>query len=131
MEPFINCSRCDRQIPIVRWQAGNGRTHIRAWCDYCERWHIFKAGGVNLPKASFIAQWDMMPALLPVKVSEPFGYKNVCVVSGCDETLGEWHHILPRHLSLEADNWPMVWLCTPHHVEWHRRVTPDMSRRYR
>ena len=45
----------------------------------------------------------------------------------------EAHHIMPRHIAaahgVRADHWPIVFLCREHHMQWHRLVTPNMSRR--
>lgn len=48
----------------------------------------------------------------------PCSYKD-CVEPGAD-----MHHFAPRNtFGEDADNWPVMPLCQPHHQEWHRRMT--------
>jgi hypothetical protein len=56
-----------------------------------------------------------------------------CAEANCDSFETELHHILPWHIAtpngLNANNWPTVFLCRPHHKEWHDLVTPNMNKR--
>jgi hypothetical protein len=46
-----------------------------------------------------------------------------CSVNDCTVTPTEYHHFAPRNtFGLEADEWPYLPLCRPHHVEWHQRM---------
>jgi len=57
-----------------------------------------------------------------------------CALVDCDSFETELHHILPWHIAtpngLNANNWPTVFLCRPHHMEWHDLVTPNMTKRF-
>ncbi len=56
-----------------------------------------------------------------------------CAEFNCDSFETELHHILPWHIAtpngLNANHWPTVFLCRPHHKEWHDLVTPNMNKR--
>lgn len=74
---------------------------------------------------------------LPTKLLQAWGYDvgNVeweqhnaprvnyapCSYSGCTVTPTEYHHFAPRNtFHGDADNWPVLPLCRPHHESWHR-----------
>ena len=56
----------------------------------------------------------------------------VCSVNNCGAYDTHGHHSLPHHIAdpagLNANDWPVIFLCRAHHTEWHRLVTPDMAR---
>lgn len=53
--------------------------------------------------------------------------REVCAV--CGQLGAQEHHWAPWHLfGDEADKWPKSYLCQKHHTEWHRTVTPEMSK---
>lgn len=46
-----------------------------------------------------------------------------CSVGKCQTTPTEYHHFAPRNtFGDQADEWPYLPLCRPHHVEWHQRM---------
>ena len=34
----------------------------------------------------------------------------------------EYHHWAPRHVFVDAENWPHAWLCRPCHIKWHQAM---------
>lgn len=47
-----------------------------------------------------------------------------CSVDECGEQYTQRHHFAPIGVfATEADCWPVSYLCVPHHIEWHRRMT--------
>lgn len=46
-----------------------------------------------------------------------------CIIPDCPDTPTEYHHFAPSNVfGAEADLWPCLPLCRPHHLEWHRRM---------
>jgi hypothetical protein len=53
------------------------------------------------------------------------GDTPVCVVRGCTTVGYEYHHFAPRNVFgfREADRWPYLRLCKPHHTAWHQKMS--------
>ena len=47
-----------------------------------------------------------------------------CFVRVCPNQPGQQHHVAPRDLFSDSDDWPTVWLCQKHHSRWHQVMTP-------
>ena len=94
------------------------RIHISLYCLDCGK----IATGKGKPFISRDKFTDEQIAAMPVRVDNR-DETHVCCVRGCDRTGVELNHFAPRHLfGAEADDWPVGWLCTPHHREWHQKT---------
>lgn len=84
----------------------NGAVHVRRRCTDCH-----KIGDASLPHAEhpFL---DSYPILRDNRTST-----SPCVRCGAHRT--ELHHWAPRALFLDADDWPVAYLCVPCHQKWH------------
>lgn len=90
----------------------NGVIDVKLRCDNCGR----LTG--TLPR-DVVWEWlnPFGPMILRASdLSEP------CVVAGCESRSIEWHHFAPRNTFPDADDWPVLPLCRPHHVQWHRQM---------
>ena len=66
--------------------------------------------------------WEWLDPFGPVVFRSNEGAET-CVIEGCTSIFIEWHHFAPRNTFREqADDWPVLPLCRPHHVEWHSRM---------
>lgn len=45
-----------------------------------------------------------------------------CVVRNCTEPGYEYHHFAPCNTFPDADDWPHLPLCRPHHQYWHQMM---------
>lgn len=72
---------------------------------------------------SLLEAWGYTPDSLEWhQVNEARQY-DPCSVKDCATTPTEYHHFAPRNIfGAEADEWPYLPLCRPHHVEWHQRM---------
>jgi hypothetical protein len=118
------CDKCaGTEWALSRQKAQNGAMHIRAGC-------ACGTGGPFVPRSQLrFARIEV--SALPLVPAADGGFPGECAVCGLDEV--EWHHVAPRALfGDEAELWPVVALCIPHHVQWHRVLTPgDGSSRAR
>lgn len=125
--PRRHCEHRDGQ-----WQRGeddtygfilqvNGRPTIKAECRECG------ARSGSLPLALW-RQWAAEGAQLEWVQRNDLSeyaqdYYEPCIVQGCGDTPTEWHHFSPRNIfGDEAEGWPCLPLCRPHHREWHSRM---------
>lgn len=99
------------EAPILITQA-NGVQQTKLQCVHCGQ-----ATGA-LP-AALTARWNLGT---PTEMRDNRG-QDTCSVATCDSREIEWHHFAPRAVfTTEADDWPVMPLCRPHHTEWHRRM---------
>jgi hypothetical protein len=68
---------------------------------------------------------DRMDEFASVATPEVLRHKPCAKCGAVGPT--ECHHWAPRHLFVDADDWPMSDLCGPCHKRWHEVVTPKMS----
>lgn len=96
--------------------ASNGQPHIKARCRHCNQ------TSSALPAAAIRAWGLTVTDLTWQQVNNPIEHEPCCVL-GCGATPTEYHHFAPRNtFGVEADNWPCLPLCLPHHVEWHQKM---------
>ena len=56
------------------------------------------------------------------QVNAPHQYEP-CSVRGCITVPTEYHHFAPYNtFGPDADNWPCLPLCRPHHTHWHKTM---------
>lgn len=131
------CPKCKTEMKIGI--AANSRDQtIHPWyCDMCD-----KAWGSLCASVEDATEWCKDHGYLRRVLTETekqlragvisisdFGHMIPCEVCGTKGTT-EVHHWAPRHLfGDDADRWPTGNLCRPCHVNWHQRVTPNMSKR--
>jgi 5-methylcytosine-specific restriction endonuclease McrA len=116
-----HCERCEQVITarLVRKITTSG-TSLIFW--ECPGGHAIS----RIPKWISHAEVKKFFDINSIPVVEDFSQDHKCAV--CGKTGTEYHHFAPRHLfGDEADKWPGVYLCRPHHTEWHTLVTPNMS----
>lgn len=72
---------------------------------------------------SLLEAWGYSPDDLEwYQVNEARVY-DPCSVKDCTVTPTEYHHFAPKNtFGDQADAWPYLPLCRPHHVEWHERM---------
>lgn len=95
---------------------GNGVVQYRFRCRTCgtESGSVPRRIGDTLTQHGEPLAWH--------RVAEAADYPP-CSVRGCTSDGREWHHFAPRNtFTDDADDWPVLPLCRPHHVEWHRRM---------
>mgnify|MGYP003650688885 CR=1 FL=1 len=61
---------------------------------------------------------------------------ETCGCKGCNNTDVEKHHIMPKGYcdlegpeAMDADDWPLVVLCSYHHMRWHATLTAGLTQR--
>ena len=107
-----HCRRCACEDGyLARYIKVNGNTALRWVCDWCEDYYT--AG--DLPHA-VLGPFPIGDLPVRVNRAEYDTGRPECAVCGLPS--GEWHHWAPRSL---FPHWPDqgLWLCTPHHREWH------------
>lgn len=105
--------RGDDEIPGAVYTA-NGLTQVKMRCNWCGQ-----TSGA-LP-TTLVAEWGIVEYGWS-KHHAPRDY-DPCVIKGCDETPTEYHHFAPRNtFGAEAELWPCLPLCRPHHNRWHRQM---------
>ena len=94
---------------------GNGVLKYRTRCRECQK------ESTDLPNDVF-NKWLAGDQVVWMRKREPNDYPG-CSVLRCPEQGTEWHHFAPRNtFTDDADSWPVLPLCRPHHVEWHTRM---------
>jgi len=107
-------------------RTANGGKSARAWCERC-----LTQPPVSTMKreqslgAFFQHEIDRMDEFASVATPEVLRHKTCAKCGAVGPT--ECHHWAPRHLFVDADDWPMSDLCGPCHKRWHEVVTPKMS----
>lgn len=103
------------QLGIV--SKSNGQLEIKSVCLNCGT----KSGA--LPQ-TLVREWKITAADLSVmRVHDRRSDYPACSVHGCTELVTELHHFAPRNtFGNSSDDWPVLPLCRPHHVEWHQRM---------
>lgn len=93
----------------------NGGRQIKAHCRTCSA----KSGAIPEAVARvWVGDLDALPSW-----NQPVT-EVTCIVRGCTTVGSEFHHFAPVNVFgwEEADRWPYLALCRPHHVEWHNRM---------
>ena len=71
----------------------------------------------------FAAEWLANYDGAPTTRVKPAVEHDPCCVIGCDSTDTEYHHFAPWNtFGAEANDWPVLPVCKPHHREWHSRM---------
>ncbi len=120
------CHICQRKVraTLVRKIMRNGREHVGLLSEDCNHWVKDSRGRLWIPKEEIL---DFRDAMVGVEyLSLQFikdEYDHVCSVEGCDSQDGEFYHFAPKRVfGKDADNWPVLFLCTHHHAEWHKKM---------
>lgn len=114
----------------VRKQFSNGTLHFAFWCPTCRRAvtaERYPTGGawVTRDVARRLSARD--PETFEVLAGE-LRYR-LCV--RCRTTVPcDGHHIAPRALFPDADEWPILPLCDTCHRRWHTIMTPGLCTPY-
>ena len=120
------------------WYKGfeNKELHIGAYCSNTEcpkRWLPFGEHGSwiaaeNLASLKFeYPELDERETVHIGRLKEP----EVCAYKGCTNTNTQRHHIMPRAYQPDANDWPVVVLCSFHHDKWHALITTGLVKRAR
>lgn len=119
----IHC-KAKRQARLVRTISSSGVSMVFWECETCQKNAI--APGYFIPHEK-ITSCGILIETIPV-TRDYRTQVDKCAV--CGELGTEYHHWAPRYVFGEdADLWPGAYLCRRHHMEWHNRITPEMSRR--
>lgn len=96
---------------------GNGVQQVKLRCNHC--------GHKSSPLPyKLVHSWRIERTDIGwTQTNTPYTYPP-CVVLGCGAVPTELHHFAPRNTfgADEADRWPVLPLCPPHHREWHTRM---------
>ena len=93
-------------------ETANGHRQIRVICSQC------KCHDNWLPHY-ILLDYGIDPWTLPINRS--LRSNRECCVEGCLDTRTELHHFAPKRVfKNEANDWPVLPLCTDHHAYWHR-----------
>jgi hypothetical protein len=124
---MLDCERCGGPvINLARRIAVNGTNQVY--------WHCFKCDSPAATDGSCVPHRDLpkygvMSLDEIVIVSDYRDESLACSVVGCENHLVEVQHWAPKHLfPRKFGLWPTNHLCVPHHIEWHRKVTPNMTK---
>lgn len=97
---------------------GDGQCKYRLQCQSCGK------RTSDLP-TSIAASWGLFEKRYPFDIVDA-RQQNIypaCSVSGCADEGREFHHFAPRNtFGREAEAWPVLPLCRPHHLDWHQRM---------
>ena len=111
------CPKCD----ALDWKVGRmvdsgGGIRYPYFCGGCgTRTQLYQK------KKQAISAWAM-DGRTEIKTERPLPECEVCGEVGAQR-----HHWAPQYLfGLEADKWPMGYLCQSCHQKWHNLVTPEM-----
>ena len=92
----------------------NGSVQYKAYCMECGG----RGGGLSHSDAV-----GLDPSRIPI-----LSRNEVVPCEKCGSEEGsEVHHWAPMHLFEDAEDWPKSYLCRRCHMEWHAKVTPNMS----
>src|SRR5688500_18906551 len=111
-----------RDAELAKSQTANGTWQLFMWCDACRN-NVSKEKGF---RGVWIAKDDPRIAHIAPNSIRVISLEQVYRL--CDGPCGrvthcELHHWGPRrNFGLEADNWPMGWLCRPCHEIWHAKM---------
>jgi len=139
--PCRGCSKIPEQTyscVLTRYSIRGGTFQLRWHCWHCGRNPGHK--GAYFKNEVNAALFALFPSLagfvrdpqlmLPETMPVPDIEREECSVDGCEDRITQWHHFAPRFIfDYEAHLWPCLPLCMKHHLEWHRRVTPRMSKK--
>lgn len=109
--PWVRGSNEKAEVILLR----NGQRQVKLRCRNCGR----LTGA--LPKQA-VLEWmsDLGTPLVRQGWNEPY---PPCSYRECDEPGEDMHHFAPCNtFGRDADNWPVMPLCKPHHREWHQRM---------
>jgi len=107
----MRCERCRIETVIYRQVNASGSKVVVERCPQCKR--NPNATRAFLPLKDY--DWDSLPLFVDYsKDAAPCAYR------GCHNPGSEYHHMAPRHLFEDADNWPTAYLCHFHHDQWHK-----------
>ena len=96
----------------------NGQIAYRVRCVGCG-----KMSG-ELKKSDFISLIGQGKQYAWTRESNSNADVGVCQVRGCGSRHTELHHTSPRSVFGEqAEDWPLIYLCKKHHVEFHTKMT--------
>lgn len=121
-----SCKKCGLNCTLARDLAKNGSTQVFFWCNRC--WNYADPFRAFVPHAELESN-NVGIDTLPIIDRWPDEVRIKCDVAGCDNEGVELHHWAPKHLFPNAELWPTNYLCTPHHKEWHDKITPKMRQR--
>jgi len=123
----MKCENCGMETePVIMrgWNTG-GMKQVVKKCEHCKD---------NVKKLqAFYSYKDYDFDNLPILYDDRTKYK--CEVEGCENYAQEGtmlHHFFPKYLfGVElAERAPKSHLCKTHHMdEWHKKLTPNMSRK--
>lgn len=118
------CQSCGVE-PVLALYPGH-IDHLCYYCQPCDRIATRDLGyaGPWVPKADLPANTavEQLPRVNNGWQPAP------CQVCGTVTKL-QWHHLAPRALMPNADQWPQVWTCDQCHMSWHDCVTPGLVSR--
>lgn len=93
----------------------NGVRQFKTKCQRCGQ------PGGPIPHV-VAAQWVQWFGIDQTRINDRREYEP-CVVSGCTADGNERHHFAPRNtFGDDADLWPVLPLCQPHHRQWHQTM---------
>lgn len=102
----------------------NGAIKFRARCRKCGQ------ESSDLPN-HVAADWRRKDNIEWLRKMQPNEYPS-CSYYGCEREGREDHHFAPVNtFGDEANSWPILPLCQPHHTEWHTRMDGYRWRRPR
>lgn len=116
----MTCPRCKIDTVIGLYIFRDGREHVAERCPKCEYNPNPKTPWLPKPE-----NWQDLPVLKSfLDDSMP------CEVKGCTNRGTQLHHFFPKHLFGYFDDAPTAYLCYYHHMQqWHKVLTPNMSKR--
>ena len=114
------CWRCPSGTghTLVRTRIADGSWQARKRCRGC-------GGLFDGPVSQKTIEMDVLDEYA-------LGYKNPpCARCGHPDT--QLHHYMPQTMACKAginpDDWPTEYLCSTHHDQWHKLVTPGLVKR--
>lgn len=111
------CRLCGhRQGYLGRIVKSHGATAIRWVCDRCED---YRTAG-DLPKTILPDGTEVSE--LPLRLDHSDDDRGLPPCAVCDQPSEEFHHWAPVAIFTDWPGTVGVYLCTPHHREWHDRM---------
>ena len=108
------CSGTSDIAALGRVICSNGSTQYKAYCPECG------GKGTNFPYSDIVG---LDESRIPIIAEH-----EIAPCERCGSTNGaEVHHWAPSHLFDDSHDWPKSNLCRKCHIEWHAKVTPNMS----
>jgi hypothetical protein len=114
LDRYLRCGCYDADVELVIVVCGNSVNQFKFVCQGCGA----KSGPVS--HRSLPEPWRELATIIQINERIP---TPPCERCGSDDDT-QYHHMAPRELFPDAEEWPGVYLCQPCHTRYHQIMTP-------